>query len=116
MALEWTPIIVNLLGLLAAVGGIGGIFHVRETRRAKRLENDKAVANEWKELYERAEQKSERLGEKLDAVFAKLREEQEEKHDVKVELARAKILYCDKTPCVDRHPPFGYSIDAKPDK
>lgn len=112
--MDWSSTIPALIGAIASAGGVGGIFHIRETRRAKRLENDRTAANEWKELYERSEQKCESLGVKLDELYITLRKEQEDKNALRVQLERMKLLHCDKTPCMDRHPPFGQSAAINP--
>ncbi len=105
--MDWTAIIVSLGTALLAGGGITGFFQIKETKRAKKLENDRSAANEWKELYERSEAKTEKLGEKLDATYILLRKEQEEKNEWKVKCAQANFMLCRKTPCIDRDPPLG---------
>jgi hypothetical protein len=105
--MDWTTIIVSLGTALLASGGIGGLFQIKEAKRAKKIENDKSAANEWKELYERSEKKADTLGEKLDRVYGDLRRVQEEKNDWKVQFAQAQFMLCRKTPCIERDPPLG---------
>lgn len=109
--MDWTTIITSLIAAIASAGSLGGIFHLRETKRAKRIENDKAAADEWKELYERSEKKSETLGEKVDSVYVLLRAAEAENTTLKVAAARAELLECRKTSCADRHPPLGSTLE-----
>lgn len=105
--MDWTTIVVAFIGALASGGGLGAVFHVKEARRTKKLENDKAVADEWKELYERTELKVAALSTKLDDVFQELGQERRNNAELSVRTARAEILRCTKTRCIERHPPFG---------
>jgi hypothetical protein len=114
--MDWTQILITAIGALTAAGGVGGLFQIKEARRAKRIENDRSAADEWKELYERSEAKAERLGEKLGRVYSELRKEQEGKNETKVELERAKFMLCRKTPCVERDPPLGRGESTSADK
>jgi len=110
--MDWNILIPALLSALVAGGGIGGFFQVKENKRAKKIENDKAAADEWKELYEKSEAKCTALGEKLDSVYGLFREEQEKRQGVEVSLARAEMCRCDKLKCGDREPPFGANKTA----
>ncbi len=111
--MDWTTIISSLGAALLTGGGITGFFQIKETRRAKKLENDRSVANEWKELYERSEKKADELGAKLDRVYIELRQAQDGNNEWKVKYAQAQLLLCRKAPCMERDPPLG-SFAATP--
>ncbi len=105
--MDWHTTILSLVSSLVAGGSIGGWFMIKETKRAKKIENDKSAASEWKELYEKSELKCESLGEKLDSVYALFRSEQERRQSVEIALAKIELRRCDKLKCIDREPPFG---------
>ena len=111
--MDWTTIISSVLAF-AAGGGLTTVFLLREIKRAKKIENDKAIADEWKSLFEGAKEdikehdaKLDTQGSKLDKVFDALHCKEAECAGLEVKLARLELLRCDKTPCSDRQPPFG---------
>ena len=112
--MDWETIIAAVAGAVAAGGGIGGIVYFRENKRAKKIENDKAAAEEWKELYKQAqsdlkekEEKIDTMGLKLDKVFDEMHKKEAEFAGVVVQLTRSRFLECIKTPCTHRDPPWG---------
>ncbi len=105
--MEWTTIITALVSTITATGGIGGLFHLRETKRAKRLENDRTAASEWKELYERMEVKNESLSTKIEGLYKKNQELRERLNTSETARAVSEVLECKKHGCFERDPPFG---------
>jgi hypothetical protein len=89
--MDWSNILTVIITALASTGGIGSFLHFKEAKRAKRIENDKAAADEWKELYNKSEEKCDTLGQKLDNIYVLFRQEQEKRQAVEIALARAEL-------------------------
>ncbi|WP_299222161.1 hypothetical protein [uncultured Alistipes sp.] len=82
---------------------------------AKQVENISGFASEWRELYEKAEQKLEQKDAKIDRLYLekekdrqRMRQLTEENSDLKLKLQAAEFRKCDKRGCADREPPSGY--------
>lgn len=108
--MDWNTIIITLLGSLLTGGGIGSLFLAKETKRTKRLENDKTVASEWKELYERTEIKIEKQSNRIEQLYNTIKEQREIIDSQNTKLAVSRLLECKKHACIDRDPPFGSQI------
>lgn len=105
--MDWTPIIVNLAGLIAACGGFSGIVTLKENRRAKKLENDKSAASEWKELYTETKEEVKELNKKIDELYGVLKDQRETIDALNTQVAVSRLCECKKISCPERDPPFG---------
>lgn len=105
--INWASVLIALISALTATGGVSGLFHLRETKRAKRLENDRTAASEWKELYERSEAKAEAQAVKIEKLHEKNQALRDRLNAVETVQAVSKVLECRKHGCVERDPPFG---------
>lgn len=56
--MDWVNLITGLIGAVAGGGGVG-LFFWRQNRAAKVIQNESALSEEWKRLYE--EQRDKRL-------------------------------------------------------
>jgi hypothetical protein len=90
-----------------AGGGVGSWFMFKENKRAKRLENDKSAAAEWKELFEQSDKKVDAQSIKIDGLFKALEDERKQRNRVETDLAVAQLKMCQKLACAERDPPFG---------
>jgi len=78
-----------------------------EARKAEEA-NITSYAAEWKELYERKEQRVTQLEAKADDDRRRIRELQEKNLQLSLDLQAAKFLKCEVKGCKDRQPPTGY--------
>ena len=78
-----------------------------EARKAEEA-NITSYAAEWKELYERKEQRVTQLEAKADDNRRRIRELQEKNLQLSLDLQAAKFLKCEVKGCKDRQPPTGY--------
>ncbi|MFI3306925.1 MAG: hypothetical protein R3Y68_10535 [Rikenellaceae bacterium] len=51
-------IILSIGTMLLGGSGVGVFMHYRQNDRAKKIANDTALIQQWKQLYEEAERKS----------------------------------------------------------
>jgi len=94
-----TEIILALISALAG-GGLSALLMVRANRRAKNVETDGQVAEQWR-IY----------AEKIDERYEKLREEKrelwEKYNKVENQLVYYRTLHCKDVGCPKRQPPLG---------
>lgn len=83
-----------------AGGGLTSILMMGVNRRAKEVETDGRVADQWKEFALRAEARAERSSKKNSELWSLY-------NGVENELVKCSILYCDKKECPHRQPPLG---------
>lgn len=112
--MDWTTIIISLGGALLTGGGALSLLYYKENRRAKQIDNEKSVVEEWREIAEerkaRCDELKESLGRKdakIDALYkenSELRKRNDELSSANTALSilKCKVLGCDK-----RQPPFG---------
>ena len=108
--MDWTSIIVAIVG----VGGFTPIFLIVEKKSAAVLENAqklidmyKSLADEYREAEERArEQCAAKETELMNQIKmnSSLRHSLDDSHTRE---AVCKLMYCRRTKCVERDPPFG---------
>lgn len=123
--MDWNTIITGLISAVTAAGGVGGLAHLRESKRAKRLENDRTVAQEWKELYERSETKVESQSAKIEGLFKKIQELREQcqneisrAHEIELSvkdlervISEERWHRCEVNGCKNRMPPRERKIE-----
>ena len=56
--MDWVNLVTAIIGAIAGGGGVG-LFFWRQNRAAKVIQNESALSEEWKRLYE--EQRDKRL-------------------------------------------------------
>lgn len=93
-------IIIAIVGALGGVTGICSIFMIRANRRAKNVETDGQVAEQWRQYAEKADERYENLRiEKRDLW--------EKYNKVENQLVYYKTLHCRCIKCTEREPPLG---------
>ena len=123
--MDWATIIVAFISALTG-GGLLKLLTLKESRRAKKLENEKTkneiedskkdeVINDWKELadqwyrYLTEERKASAAKDiKLDEKDNEISELSKKNTALEVEVTRLQLTKCIKLNCPDRKPPFGY--------
>ncbi len=113
--MEWTTIIVAIVGALAG-GGLVSLLTIRETKKGKQLENKEKEDNRWSKLCDELQDQIESLNERLvkkDERITDLEDTNAALHikldESNTALAKATLLKCSKLACKDRIPPLGYS-------
>ena len=112
--MDWSSILTQAI----ETGGLAAILIVlvtlTEKKGAAMLENAKALANSYKDLAEeykaRESDTQQLLRDKETEILNQIKMNSSLRHsldDAHTELAVAKLMYCDKQQCPDRHPPFG---------
>ena len=105
--MDWIALITGVAG---AVFGGGGtmVFFRKQTRRAKDLENEKTASEQWKELYEKSEEKREALGAKIEGLYKTNGSLRDINNDLTTQNVVLKIHKCEVKGCDKRVPPRGY--------
>lgn len=113
--MEWTTIIVAIVGALAG-GGLVSLLTIRETKKGKQLENKEKEDNRWSKLCDELQDQIESLNERLVKKDERITELEDTNADLHIKLdesntalAKATLLKCSKLACKDRIPPLGYS-------
>jgi 2C-methyl-D-erythritol 2,4-cyclodiphosphate synthase len=116
--MDWTTIITALIAALLGSGGVGAFMYRKETKRGKQVENEKSLAEGWKELAEgkqaridTLETTVEKKDEKIDAQYAEMAELRNIIDHLRTENAVLKVYKCVNVGCAERKPPFGSSTD-----
>lgn len=113
--MEWTTIIVAIIGALAG-GGMLRLLTVKEGKKEKQLDNkDKEMEMELKLVNELQDQ-IEKLNERLDKKDARIMELEDSNAMLRQKLdeantnyVKANLLKCSKLACSDRRPPLGFT-------
>lgn len=112
--MDWTTIITTLLTLLIPTGGLVAIFTMAEKKSALMLENAKQLADSYKQLADKYQAREAATQELLRAKEMELLQQikmnsglRHSLDDAHTECAVAKLMYCRKSKCMDRDPPFG---------
>ena len=113
--MEWTTIIVAIVGALAG-GGLVSLLTIRETKKGKQLENKEKEDNRWSKLCDELQDQIESLNERLVKKDERITELEDTNADLHIKLdesntalAKTTLLKCSKLACKDRIPPLGYS-------
>lgn len=106
--MDWTTIITSFLGSLGLSGGITGLFYFRENKHAKQLANDATAAQQWKELYEKAEAKNEALEGKIDSLHRENNQLRDANNTLTTQNAVLEMQKCEVNGCATRRPPRGF--------
>ena len=108
--MDWTSIIVAIVG----VGGFTSVFLIVEKKSAAVLENAQKLIDMYKGLAEEYKQGEERAREqcaaKEEELMTQIKMNSSLRHsldDSHTREAVCKLMYCRRTKCVDRDPPFG---------
>lgn len=120
--MDWTQIITTVLTLLIPTGGIMAIFTAREKKTEMALNNMNKINEQWaafssKEEERRKELKADidRKDSKIDALYDEITRLRIALDAERTERAKAEMLKCIRTKCVERHPPFGEGHNPKND-
>lgn len=106
--MDWTTIITSFIGSLGLSGGIMGLFYLKENKRAKQLANDATAAQQWKELYEKAEAKNETLETKIDNLHRENNQLRDTNNTLTTQNAVLEMQKCEVNGCTTRRPPRGF--------
>ena len=112
--MDWTTIIISLGGALLTGGGALSLLYYKENRRAKQLDNEKSVIEEWCGIAEDRRNRCDELKASLDNKDRKIDELYKENSELRkrndrlssantaLSIYKCKVIGCDK-----RQPPFG---------
>lgn len=120
--MEWTTIIVAIIGALAG-GGITSLVTMREKKKEKQLNNkekeeeiESKNSDRWEKLADQLSEQIESLNERIDKKDARITELEdtnaELRHkldEVNTDYVRANLLKCTTLNCLDRKPPLGFT-------
>lgn len=120
--MEWTSIIVALIGALFA-GGIISIFTIRESKKnlqldneGKEIENKEKEDNRWAKLCDELQDQIDKLNERCDKKDERIMELEDQKSvlqqkldDANTNYVKVSLLKCNKLSCIDRQPPLGFT-------
>lgn len=99
--MEWLELLLGALG----GGGICSIFLIKETRKAKRIENERNASQVWRELYEKSEQRCDTLSSKIDQLYKENSKFRDENNELTTQNAVLSIQKCVVNGCKERVPP-----------
>lgn len=113
--LDLTTVITSVISLVLG-GSLPSILLLRETRRAKRLENEHAAIDntndivlQWQQLLKESTDRNDRLRDQLAAVQKENNELKAENNTLTTTEARLHILKCIRIDCTGRKPPLEVS-------
>lgn len=119
--MDWTTIITSIIGAVVGGGGIGAWLYRKENKRGKEVENEKSLADGWKELAEgkqariaTLESTIDRKDEKIDTLYMEMAEMRSTIDDLRTENAVLRVYKCIKVGCEHRQPPFGMMAEQIP--
>lgn len=105
--MDWATIITAVVSAISG-GGIMSIFYFRENRAKKTLENDAMASDSWQELFEKSEERVEKLNQKIDALYVDNAKFRDENNRLTTENAVLSMQKCERNGCPDRIPPRGW--------
>lgn len=117
--MDWIDILIPALcSLLGALGG-GSIFFVRENKRAKQIDNDNKVIDEWKEMYHEKERKCNEKDavirqhvDKIDRLYQERNDAREEVQKKELRIQQLTWYHCTVNGCKDRKPPHVFDLSG----
>lgn len=98
--------IISLASLIGT--GVAYILFYGVKKRSQHLDNEAKASEQWQKLYYESKADSDRKELKINELSERLYKELEEKSAKEQELARLKVLKCERVGCTDRQPPTGY--------
>lgn len=112
--------IIQLISLLLGSGGLIALFLITERKTKAQMENTAQAIAEWQKIVERShkdlEEEKARAKEFQDLymvqfdINTKLRKELDEKN---TKIAVLSLLRCRKLKCIDREPPYGSEVEKE---
>jgi len=112
--------IIQLISLLLGGGGLIALFLITERKTKAQMENTAQAIAEWQKIVERSqkdlEEEKARAKEFQDLymvqfdINTKLRKELDEKN---TKIAVLSLLRCRKLKCIDREPPYGSEVEKE---
>lgn len=117
--MDWISVLISgAVGLVGALGG-GGLLFWRQNKNIKHQEakqaeheTQHAYVEEWKELYQKKEERVNILEEKLDKVRHERNEAVAKTAELKLENERLQWSKCTVNGCKKRQPPHYYDGDG----
>lgn len=117
--MEWINVIVgSLCSLLGAFGG-GGILFWKYNKQLKQGEVIRNQADEWKRLYEEADQERKakdeviaKKDEKIDELYKQQHADAEEKIALKMRVQQLQWFHCTVSGCSKRQPPHVFDAQG----
>lgn len=112
--MDWTTIITSLFAAILGGGGIGALFMRKETKKAKQVETEIALAGGMQSRIDSLENtlkqrdvQLDKKDQKIDELYAEIAELRRERDALTTENAVLKVYKCVKVDCQIRMPPFG---------
>lgn len=94
--MDWANLISIVGGLV--LGG-GGILFYSQNKKAKQIDNDSRVAEEWRKLYVEEKERSDKVECKLDEINEKV-------SVLQIQISELKLYKCTDIKCENRRPPI----------
>lgn len=93
-------IIMSIIAGLGGLTGVCSIFMIKANRRAKDVETDGAVAEQWRTYAEKADERYEKLRKEKSELW-------ERYNKIENKLVYYQTLHCECVNCPNRKPPLG---------
>lgn len=107
--LEWTTIIVTLIGS----GGIVGLFLITERKTSASVENLRKQYDVLMDLFEKQQQRHDQDVAKLAELYDEKAALRERLDEANTRAAINALLRCDNMGCTHREPPLGSRLDTQ---
>lgn len=112
--MDWSGIVVGLITGIFTSGCAMSLMYYRENKKAKQIENEKSIVDEWQGIAQERKNRCDELKASLDKKDEKIEELYKEKalllqrsDTLSSKNAALSILKCRDLSCANRQPPFG---------
>lgn len=110
--IEWINVIVAAIcSLIGAFGG-GGLLYWKYNKQLKAIEVTHNQADEWKRLYEEADEERKAKDQKIDRLYQERNEAREEVSGLKLRVQQLTWYHCTVNGCKRRQPPHVFDMDG----
>ncbi len=112
--MDWSGIVVGLITGIFTSGCAMSLMYYRENKKAKQIENEKSIVDEWQGIAQERKNRCDELKASLDKKDEKIEELYKENallrqrnDSLSSKNAALSILKCRDLECDHRKPPFG---------
>lgn len=97
-------LITSVVSILATSGVLGIVLFYRENKRAKALENEKSLNDEWLRLYNRVDERNEQLSTRVTTCEEHITQLNHKVAELTLEKVKLIGLSCEVKGCPNRQP------------